>query len=136
MPPRRHAWNSEHTANRIYAAGTLDPAGCLNHPRPRKDGYAYAEVYGFPDRTPNKCRASNQVPVHIWAWTLREGRPPKPGHQLHHTCHNRACFTVEHLQEVTAHDHGAYHRSQQLDQVDQVEPEPYDEFTDPVNEYF
>jgi len=76
--------------------------GCGN----REDGYAWIDcrvLYGIVGG--KGCRK----PVHVVAWILANGRLPKPGHQIHHTCETRLCCNHHHLKEVTHANHVRLH---------------------------
>lgn len=46
--------------------------------------------------------------AHVFAWERVNGRTPE-GLELHHTCLNRACCNLEHLELLTHADHKAKH---------------------------
>lgn len=67
----------------------LDRGGYGQYSKRRKDG---SKVNG----------------AHVWAWERVNGRVPV-GKELHHTCLNRACCDVAHMQTLTHAAHKALH---------------------------
>lgn len=49
--------------------------------------------------------------AHAVAWELLTGERSTRAEQLHHTCENKWCVNVEHLERVTPRRHSAHHRA-------------------------
>ncbi len=47
--------------------------------------------------------------AHRIAWVEANGRPIPDGHQIHHTCHVRACVNPDHLECLTPLEHNRIH---------------------------
>ena len=69
---------------------------CVNWLRGRSGGYGMTELDGKPIR------------AHRAAWIAAHG-PIPAGMVVHHRCRNRLCTNVEHLELLTASEHGALH---------------------------
>ena len=50
------------------------------------------------------CIDGYWVMAHRFAWELEHREIPS--NQIHHTCHNRACVNIAHLEHVTTAEHG------------------------------
>lgn len=58
--------------------------------------------------------------VYMWENNLTE--IPK-GHNVHHTCENKACLNGDHLVLMTSRDHRALHNRQRDPRIAQIHPE-------------
>ncbi len=77
----------------------LLPEGeCLVWPHAKQHGYGRVD-FGLGDGQR----------VHVLAWTFINGPVPE-GKELHHTCENKGCANVEHLEALTKSEHGLRHR--------------------------
>ena len=78
----------------------VDSAHCLN-----QDGYLRIK----DERYKGKGRAP-LIMAHRLIWEECGGVIPK-GYELHHTCHNRACVNINHLELVNISEHKVQHNS-------------------------
>lgn len=79
--------------------GEPDENGCLLWP-----GAVGTKGHGLISR------AGYRTTAHRWFY-IREHGPLPPEIHLHHTCGNPACVNIDHLQPVTAAEHGAIHKA-------------------------
>lgn len=66
-------------------------------------GKQNANGYGHIQRRDGRKHPHSAL-VHIVAWELFHGRDVKPGRQIDHLCNNRLCWSLDHLEEVTAQE--------------------------------
>lgn len=71
-----------------------------------RDGYCRV----VDPRRKLKNNKNARVFLHRLVWEEANGLVPK-GYSLHHTCTNRACCNIEHLQLMTKKEHAALHNS-------------------------
>jgi HNH endonuclease len=92
MPYKKNPEKEKQRAiERFWAQVVQTQSGCLIW-----TGYADEDGYG---RTGSKLLGA--VLVHRVAWLL-DGRELDPAKTLDHTCRNRLCVNVEHLEQVTS----------------------------------
>ena len=65
---------------------------CISH-KYNHNGYMRIRLPGF-----------GKVTLHKWLWKHYHGEIPE-GYQLHHTCINRNCLNIDHLQLMKWDDH-------------------------------
>jgi len=82
---------------RFFTYIERQPDGCLVFTVKDTNGYGH-----FPFRS-RHVRASRFV------WELFRGPIPE-GHHIHHTCGNRACVNVAHLEALPGKEHRQHHR--------------------------
>jgi hypothetical protein len=67
------------------------------------DGKINSDGYG-------ELRGVGHILAHRKAWELAAGQPVPKGKVLHHSCENRRCVNVEHLELTTQEAHATHHR--------------------------
>lgn len=82
-------------------------SGCIvstSH-KVNKDGYLRVRDYRYEGKGRKPL-----IFAHRLVWEEANGEIPE-GYELHHKCHNRACFNLDHLELVKITEHKVEHNS-------------------------
>ena len=87
MPHKKNSYDN------IVSKGVRQPNGCLLRTTSKiKNGYALASYNG------------KKQPAHRAVYQL-SGKTIPPGFDIHHTCHNKLCIEITHLEAVSRRQH-------------------------------
>jgi len=90
---------------------TIESAGddCIEWPYSRKNG-GYGQLGVSKKHYPHFVRTP--VQAHVVAWAMTNGRTPKKGMHIRHSCGNPACYNPNHLIEGTPQENADDRRDQ------------------------